>query len=64
MKRNYLWIAATATILAGCTQNEFIRDSLSDETPEVISFDTYHSKATKAPIKEDANLIKQNNRNK
>lgn len=60
MKRHYLWIAATATILAGCTNTDILRDTISESEPELITFDTYHSGGTKAPISDETKLTTGN----
>lgn len=60
MKRIYLTIAATATILAGCTNTDILRGTDSEDSLELIKFDTYHSAGTKAPIYNETNLTKEN----
>ena len=60
-KSNYLWMdAATLLIIIGCTQNDAFTEVEQDNAQHLITFDTYHSKNTKAPIFEDANLTKAN----
>ena len=60
MKRRYLIIAVAATVLAGCTNTDFLRDTGSGDSLELITFDTYNSKGTKAPIKDETDLLKGN----
>lgn len=60
MKRHYLWIAATATVLAGCTNTDILRDTISEGQSELITFDTYHSGGTKAPVYNETNLTTGN----
>ena len=48
MKKSYLMLAATATILASCAQTDKINADLKDTTePKVIGFSSYSEKATK-----------------
>ncbi len=48
MKKSYLMLAATATILASCAQTDKINTDLKDTTePKVIGFSSYSEKATK-----------------
>ncbi|MBR4593313.1 MAG: hypothetical protein IKO33_01875 [Bacteroidaceae bacterium] len=61
MKRNYLWIAATAMIMAGCTNTDILRDTSALDKPALITFDTYHSKSTKAPVNSEVDLTIENN---
>ena len=62
MKRNVLLIVAAAAILAACADKMTLRNEVSynDGEPVKIAFDTYHSKATKAPVYVDTNLTKAN----
>ena len=61
MKRNYyLWIAAAAAIVAGCAQENVLRDNVSESEQALITFDTYHSRATKAPIDNEEDLTYDN----
>ena len=60
MKRINIIIAATATILAGCS-NADILNTINEEKPALITFDTYHSTGTKAPIYSETSLTKDNN---
>lgn len=49
MKKSYLLIAAAATVLASCSQNEKLQDiNIPAEEPTVIGFNTYSQKATRA----------------
>ena len=59
MKRINILIAATATILAGCS-NADILNTVNEEKPALITFDTYHSAGTKAPIYSETSLTKGN----
>ena len=60
MKRINIIIAATATILAGCS-NADILNTVNEEKPALITFDTYHSKSTKAPVNSEVDLTIENN---
>lgn len=60
MKRINIIIAATATILAGCS-NADILNTINEEKPALITFDTYHSKSTKAPVNSEVDLTIENN---
>lgn len=59
-KSNYLLMAAATLLIIGCAQNDAFTEVEQDNTDYLITFDTYHSKTTKAPIFEDANLTKAN----
>lgn len=49
MKKSYLLIAAAATVLASCSQNEKLQDiNIPAEEPTVIGFNTFSQKATRA----------------
>ena len=50
MKKNYLIIAAVATILASCAENEKLNNVLLNEEPVAIGFNTISEKATRASI--------------
>lgn len=52
MKKNYLIIAAVATVLASCEQVSTVRNDLqaTNEQPKVIGFNTISEKATKATM--------------
>ena len=60
MKRINLIIATTATILAGCS-NADILNTVYEEKPALITFDTYHSAGTKAPVNSEEDLTIGNN---
>lgn len=60
MKRIYLTIAATATILAGCTNTDILRGTDSEDIQKLITFDTYNLKGTKAPVFDETDLTKVN----
>lgn len=58
MKKSYLMLAATATILASCAQTDKINADLKDTTePKVIGFSSYSEKATKADDGNSANIL-------
>lgn len=59
-KSNYLLMAAATLLIIGCAQNDAFTEVEQDNADYLITFDTYHSKTTKAPIFEDANLTKAN----
>ncbi len=48
MKKSYLMIAATATLLVACQRNEVFKDLVDDNETVMIGFETFHEKATKA----------------
>jgi len=51
MKKSYLLIAAAATIMASCSQNESLKNFVAEEeAPQVIGFNTISEKATRASI--------------
>lgn len=57
MKKSYLMLAATATILASCAQTDKINADLKDTTePKVIGFSSYSEKATKGDASVASNL--------
>ncbi len=57
MKKSYLMLAATATILASCAQTDKINTDLKDTTePKVIGFSSYSEKATRGDANTEANL--------
>lgn len=62
MKRNVLLIVVAAVLLAACADKMTLRNEVNynDGEPVKIAFDTYHSKATKAPVYVDTNLTKAN----
>lgn len=48
MNKNYLFLAAAATILASCAETEKVNNDLQDTTePKVIGFSSFSEKATK-----------------
>lgn len=61
MKKYYLFVTA-ATILAACTQNDTLKKEVSgDNESTLISFETYHSKSTKATVETETDLTEPNN---
>ena len=57
MKKSYLMLAATATILASCAETEKINADLKDTTePKVIGFSSYSENATKGDATVASNL--------
>lgn len=57
MKKSYLMLAATATILASCAETDKINTDLKDTTePKVIGFSSYSEKATKGDATVASNL--------
>lgn len=60
MKKLY-FIAATATMLAACTSNETLKEAFfEDNETELIGFETYHEKSTKAAVYAQADLTDAN----
>jgi len=58
MKKSYLMLAATATILASCAQTEKINNDLKATTESpVIGFSSYSEKATKADNGNSNNIL-------
>ena len=58
MKKSYLMLAAVATILASCAQNEQINSDLKDNTePSVIGFSSFSEKASKADNGDNTNIL-------
>jgi len=58
MKKSYLMLAATATILASCAETDKINTDLKDTTePKVIGFSSYSEKATKGDGGNSANIL-------
>lgn len=57
MKKSYLMLAATATILASCAETDKINTDLKDTTePKVIGFSSYSENATKGDVSVASNL--------
>ena len=57
MKKSYLMLAATATILASCAETDKINTDLKDTTePKVIGFSSYSENATKGDASVASNL--------
>ncbi|MBR4594039.1 MAG: fimbrillin family protein [Bacteroidaceae bacterium] len=60
MKKFY-FIAIAATTLAACTSNETLKEAFfEDNETELIGFETYHEKSTKAAVYAQADLIDDN----
>ena len=60
MKKLY-FIAATATMLAACTSNETLKEAFfEDNETELIGFETYHEKSTRAAVTDRTGLTKTN----
>ena len=47
MKKNYLFLAAAATMFTACVQNDLVSE-MPQETPQAISFETFANKQTRA----------------
>ena len=62
MKKSYLMIAAAAALFAACAENDTIKEATENET-DLIGFETYHGKATRAAITEPTHLTKDANGN-
>ena len=57
MNKNFLFLAASATVLASCAQTEKINNDLQDTTePKVIGFSSFSEKATKGDVNDANNL--------
>lgn len=59
MKKFYL-LAAAATILTACTNNEKMTADLSYDGPVMIGFETYHEKSTKAAVNNQSDMTSIN----
>lgn len=60
MKKLY-FIAATATMLAACTSNETLKEAFfEDNETELIGFETYHEKSTRAAVTDRTGLTDAN----
>lgn len=47
MKKNYLFLAAAATMFTACVQNDLVSE-IPQETPQAIGFETFANKQTRA----------------
>ena len=58
MNKNFLFLAAAATVLASCAQTEKINNDLQDTTePKVIGFSSFSEKATKGDNGDSDNIL-------
>jgi len=48
MKKSYLMIAAAATLLTACMDNDTFKEGVNDNETVLIGFETFHEKATRA----------------
>ena len=60
MKKSYLMIAAAAALLAACSSNDTFKDEFVGNETELIGFETYHAKSTKAAVNSPSNLTDEN----
>ena len=60
MKKNYLLIAAAAAMFAACSDVDTFKSAVDDNETELIGFQTYHDKATRAAVNSQADLTDAN----
>lgn len=48
MKKNYLFLAAAATMFTACVQNDVVNEMAQESAPQAIGFETFSNKATRA----------------
>lgn len=58
MKKNYFMLAATTMMFAACAQTDVVNEVNVESTPQVIGFETFANKATRAEIKDVTALEK------
>lgn len=56
MKKNYLFLAAAATMFTACVQSDLVSE-IPQETPQAIEFETFANKATRATENSDESYI-------
>ena len=56
MKKQYFMIAAAATLFAACAETDLIDEVSVQEVPQVIGFETFANKQTRAEIKQTSDL--------
>lgn len=60
MKKSYLMIAAAAALFAACSETDTFKNEIVGNETELIGFETYHGKATRAAINAEADLTDDN----
>lgn len=50
MKKNYFLLAASTMMFAACAQNDLVNEVVTEETPQVIGFEGFANKTTRAEI--------------
>lgn len=60
MKKSYLMIAAVATLLVSCAGNEIFKEAIEENETELIGFETFHDKSTKAAVSTPTDLTAEN----
>lgn len=60
MKKSYLMIAAVATLLASCAGNDIFKEVIEENETELIGFETFHDKSTKAAVSAPKDLTSAN----
>lgn len=60
MKKNYLLIAAAAAMFAACSDVDTFKEAVNDNETELIGFQTYHNKSTKAAVEKPEDLLSSN----
>lgn len=60
MKKSYLMIAAVATLLASCAGNDIFKEVIEENETELIGFETFHDKSTKAAVSAPTDLTSAN----
>lgn len=60
MKKSYLMIAAAAALFAACAKTDTIKDEFAGNETELIGFETYHAKSTKAAVTTQSDLTTTN----
>ena len=50
MKRNFIIIAAAATLFVACAEKVTLNQVSNNDEPIKIAFNTYHSKSTKGVV--------------
>ena len=60
MKKNYLLIAAAAAMFAACSDTDTFKGSIENNETEIIGFQTYHGKSTRAAVNNPEDLTSIN----
>lgn len=56
MKKNYLFLAAAATMFTACVQNDLVSE-IPEATPQAISFETFANKQTRAENSSETEVL-------